>query len=173
MDEIFKEGIFIQNAGLVLLNPYLTMLLERMELTEGKNFKSEVEQNQAALILQYLITSEFSSMENELVFNKILCNIPLEKPIPTDLVLNESQIKLCNGLLKAVIHNWKKLGNTSIEGLRESFLNRNGKLSRKENGDWLLQVESKPFDMLLQSLPWTISIIKLPWMENMMTVDWQ
>lgn len=173
MDEIIKEGIFIQNAGLVLLNPYLQMLLDRMELIEGKNFKSESEQNQAALIIQYLVTSEFSSMENELVFNKLLCNIPLEKPIPTEFILDKNQIELCDGLLNAIIQNWSALKNTSIQGLRESFLNRNGKLTKKENGDWHLQVESKSFDILLQSLPWAISIIKLPWMENKIMVDWQ
>lgn len=173
IDKIIGEGIFISNAGIVLLNPYLKMFFNRLGLTENNNFKSKTDQNQAALILQYLVTGEFSSMESDLSCNKILCNIPLEQPIPTELTLDENQIELCDGLLKAVIKNWEKLGNTSVEGLRNSFLIRNGKLSKKENNDWQLQVESKSFDILLSSLPWAISIIKLPWMEKMMTVDWQ
>lgn len=173
MEEIFEEGIFIQNAGLVLLNPYLQMLFDRLGFLEDKNFKSENDQNQAALVLQYLATEKFSSMEQELFFNKILCHIPLEKPIPSELFLDKSQIELCDNLLKAVIQNWGKLGTTSIQGLRESFLNRGGKLTTKENGDWLLQVESKSFDILMSSLPWAISVIKLPWMKQKLMVDWQ
>ncbi|MFK7771551.1 MAG: contractile injection system tape measure protein [Saprospiraceae bacterium] len=173
MDEIIKEGIFIPNAGLVLLHPYIQMLFDKMELTENKNFKGETDQNQAALVLQYLATGKFSFMEHELAFNKILCNIPIENPIATELTLNEDQIELCDGLLNAIIGHWKILGETSIAALRETFIQRNGKLSIKENGDWSLQVESKSLDILLDSLPWTISVMKLPWMEKMITVNWR
>ncbi|MFK8005454.1 MAG: contractile injection system tape measure protein [Saprospiraceae bacterium] len=172
MEKKIKEGIFISNAGLVLLNPYLQMFFNRIELTEGKVFKNEIGQNQAALVLQYLVTGELSFMEHELVFNKILCNIPLDAPIPTELSLDKNQIKSCDDLLNAVIQNWGKLGDISIQALRETFILRNGKLSKKEDGDWLLQVESKSFDILLDSLPWQISIIKLPWMNEKILVNW-
>jgi hypothetical protein len=49
---------------------------------------------------------------------------------------------------------------------------RPGKLIRKEDGDWLLQVESRTFDVLLEHLPWGISMIKLPWMKKMLWVEW-
>ena len=74
-------------------------------------------------------------------------------------------------MLGSVIEHWVILKNTSIEGLRESFLQRNGKLTFANN-EWLLQVEQKPYDMLLQSLPWNIGIIKLAWMRNILKTEW-
>jgi hypothetical protein len=171
--KILEEGIFIKNAGLIILWPFFELFFERIDMVENGVFKSELEQNQAAIILQYLATEKLLTFENELVLNKVLCNIPLEKPISTELSLEQNQIDICNSLLNAAIQNWGKLGNTSIQGLRETFIQRNGKLSKKENGDWSLQVESKSFDLLLSSLPWTINVIKLPWMEQKIMVNWQ
>ena len=42
--------------------------------------------------------------------------------------------EFCESLLKGVVQNWEKIGNTSTEGLRESFLRREG-LIRKTNKD--------------------------------------
>ena len=74
-------------------------------------------------------------------------------------------------VLLSVIEHWNILQNTSVEGLRQSFLQRNGKLSYN-GSEWLLQVEQQPYDMLLQHLPWNISMIKLPWMEQMLKTEW-
>jgi hypothetical protein len=61
--------------------------------------------------------------------------------------------------------------NKTVEGLQKSFLQREGKLVRQDK-DWILQVEQKPFDMVLASLPWSIGIIKNTWMEGMLWVEW-
>ncbi len=172
INKIMEEGIFMKNAGLIILWPYLKLFFERIDLVENDDFKNEHKQNQAPLILEYLATERFLVFENELVLNKILCNIPLEKPISIELSLEQNQIEMCESLLNAVIHNWGKLGDTSIQALRETFINRNGKLTKKENGDWSLIVESKPFDILLSSLPWAINVVKLPWMEQKIMVTW-
>jgi hypothetical protein len=50
-------------------------------------------------------------------------------------------------------------------------LQREGKLVQQDK-DWVLQVEQKPFDMVLASLPWSIGIIKNTWMEGMLWVEW-
>jgi len=73
--------------------------------------------------------------------------------------------------LIAVINHWEVLKNTSADGLREAFLQRRGKLSRVDGG-WLMQVEQRAIDVLLNKLPWGISIIKLPWMNEMLFVEW-
>jgi hypothetical protein len=80
-------------------------------------------------------------------------------------------MKEVDEMLLSLIEYWAVLKNTSIDGLRESFLKRNGKLSRL-NDEWLLQVEQKPFDMLVQQLPWSISMIKLPWMTHLLKTEW-
>jgi hypothetical protein len=74
-------------------------------------------------------------------------------------------------LLLSVIEYWAILKDTSAEGLQQSFLQRNGKLLF-DNNEWLLQVEQKPYDMLLQNLPWNITITKLPWMKHMLKTEW-
>ena len=74
--------------------------------------------------------------------------------------------------MKAVIKHWQALGESSIAGLQETFIQRTGKLFF-ENGNWQLQCEEKTVDILLNKLPWSISIIKLPWMEQMLRVQWE
>ena len=61
--------------------------------------------------------------------------------------------------------------NTSPRSLRGSFLQRPGKLSKTDNG-WLLQLESAPFDIILDYAPWSLSMVKFPWMEGMLLVEW-
>ena len=75
-------------------------------------------------------------------------------------------------MLEAVIEQWPVLKNTSIAGLREAFLQRNGKLFSK-NDKLHLQVEASTLDVLLDQLPWNLSMIKLPWMKGLLRVDWR
>ena len=74
--------------------------------------------------------------------------------------------------MQGAIDNWTILKNTSVEGLRVSFIDRDGTLSRTTKG-WRLRVQSSSYDMLLQYLPWSIQYIKLPWMDTILQVDWQ
>jgi hypothetical protein len=77
-------------------------------------------------------------------------------------------------LLHALITNWEKLRNTSVDGLRQSFLLREGRLLRKESdGSWSLTVSTKAYDMLLDSLPWRFSTVRLPWMQTVLHVKWR
>ena len=81
------------------------------------------------------------------------------------------------GLLQAVIAHWTALGATSVAGLRESFLQREGRLvllsPDEQPAAWQLQVQARSFDMLLDRLPWSIALIKLPWMERALHVQWR
>ena len=77
----------------------------------------------------------------------------------------------CEKLLRAAIGHWKALKTTSPAGLREGFLQREGKLILQGYQDRLL-VEYKLHDVLLSWLPWGIGIIKLPWLPRELYVDW-
>ena len=79
--------------------------------------------------------------------------------------------EFCESLLKGVVQNWEKIGNTSTEGLRESFLRREG-LIRKTNKDYTLIVKKKPFDMLLDTLPWNITMVQNVFMKYRLLVEW-
>ncbi len=78
-------------------------------------------------------------------------------------------------LLAAVIAHWSALKNTSVNGLRESFLKRDAILTRSasaSDGGWLLQVERKTLDILLDSIPWGYNQVRLPWNDYIIMVEW-
>ncbi len=163
--------IYINNAGLILLHPFLETLFEHLGLTIENKWINEVSQQKAVLVSEFLITGNTEFEEFNLALNKILCGINIDEIVPTYNRPDEETKTECDNLLKAVITHWEALKNTSIAGLREAFLQRNGKLTRVDDG-WLLQVEQKSIDILLGQLPWGIGIIKLPWMNEMLYVEW-
>lgn len=163
-----KEGIFIDNAGLVLLHPFLNRFFEGLGVVADCDL---LQPARALHLLHYLSSGLASALEYELALPKILCNLPLTKPVEANLELSTSEKDEAVALLEAVIGHWTALRNTSPDGLRGTFLLRPGKLSLHD-GDWLLQVESRTVDILFNQLPWGISMIKLPWMDQILTVEW-
>jgi hypothetical protein len=165
----FKECIYIENAGLILLHPFLPQFFTALGIAAEDQL---VEPERALCLLHFLTTGLLIAPEYELTLCKILCNIPLETPVESNMELTELESAEAEALLKAVIRHWDALRNTGIDGLRGEFLLRFGKLSVRTDGDWLLQVEAKSVDLLLNQLPWGISMIQLPWMQRMLWVEW-
>ncbi|NUO09038.1 MAG: hypothetical protein HUU08_10225 [Candidatus Brocadia sp.] len=164
-----EEGLYIENAGLVLLHPFLPQFFTGLGIAgEDKLLLPE----RALCLLHFLATGQVIAPEHELVLPKILCNVPLETPVESDVVLTLAEQEEATALLAAVTRHWDALRNTSADGLRGTFLLRPGKVSLR-GGDWLLMVESRGFDVLLDQLPWGISMIKLPWMERLLWVEWK
>jgi hypothetical protein len=164
-----EEGIYIENAGLALLHPFLPKFFVVLGIAD----KDKLLQPERALcLLHYLTTGQTIAPEYELILPKILCNIPLKASVEANVELTTTEQQEALALLKAVIQHWDALRNTSPDGLRGTFLVRSGKVSLRD-GDWLLQVESKSWDILLDRLPWGIGMIKLPWMERMLWVEWR
>ncbi len=81
------------------------------------------------MITQYLVTGQEEIIENELILNKILCGFPVESDINFQFSISHQEKLECQEMLNAVISHLKVLKNTSINGLREAFLKRSGKLS--------------------------------------------
>lgn len=50
-------------------------------------------------------------------------------------------------------------------------MNRKGLIQQKEDG-YLLQVEKKSIDILIESLPFSLFTIKLPWNEQIIYTEW-
>ena len=166
------ESIVIHNAGLVLAAPYLPRLFERLALTEKSLFRSREAVVRGVHLLQFLVNERSASAEYLLVLNKLLCGIAIDDAIEREVEIDAAEQELLNGLLQGMIHNWKALGNTSVAGLRESFLQRAGRLQLRDEA-WHLVVEPKPFDMLLDQIPWGYATIKFPWMERVIYVEWR
>lgn len=163
------ESIYISNAGLVIVAAFIPAMFEKLGYASAQTIS---DQSKAVCVLQHLVTGHDKMQEYELVLPKILCGIPLSKPVNcTNFRVYKEQRREADELLASVIEYWSVLQNTSVEGLRQSFLQRNGKLTY--NGkDWMLQVEQQPYDMLLQHLPWNISMIRLPWMNHLLKTEW-
>jgi hypothetical protein len=163
-----KEGIYVGNAGLVIAAPFFLSFFKKINLADEGVI---LDINSAVGLVHFLATGNEGAAEFELGLAKILCGLSMETPVETGLTFSEEQRTEANELLLSVIEYWNILGETSVAGLRESFLQRNGKLTF-DGKSWLLQVEQKPFDMLLQHLPWNISMIQLPWMKYMLKTEW-
>ncbi len=165
------EAIYINNAGLILLHPFLQSLFENLELTKENLWINSDSQQLAVLVAEFLVTGSNKFEEFDLVLNKVLCGMDPVEIVTTGIQLTDEIKSECEALLKEVIQHWSVLKNTGIDGLRETFLQRNGKLSKVDN-HWLLQVEHNAVDVLLAHLPWGIGIVKLPWMNEMLYVEW-
>ena len=168
-----NEVIYVANAGLVLAGAYLERLFGMLGLAEREAFVSPEAAERAVHLLQYLATGRTGTPEPLLVLNKVLCGMPLGTPVRREFEITPQESQAIDGLLTAMIAHWKILGHTSIAGLRESFLQREGRLSFNEEDGWQLQVEPRSFDMLLDQLPWGYSLQKLPWMKEALHVEWR
>ncbi len=166
------EGIFVNNAGLVLLQPFFDSYFKDFDLLKEGKFKNSESQTVAVHLLHYLATKMELAAEYDLVMEKFLCGWNLDLPIAREVTLSQEMKDECETLLSAAIRHWSALKNTSPDGLREGFLQREGKLILNDFQDRLV-IESKAQDMLLSFLPWGYSIFKLPWMKSALYVEWQ
>jgi hypothetical protein len=165
------EMIQVKNAGLVLLHPFLPVYFSRLGMTEKGGFISPEARRRAAHLMQYLVYGTQQHDEHELVLNKILCNIPVGAPIVKEIVITAEEERISGELLQAVLTQWEKLKNTTTEGLQTAFLQRKGSLV-KPGENWVLRVEQRGYDVLLQTLPWGIGMIKTSWMTEFLIVEW-
>ena len=169
-----KPRLKVQHAGLLLLHPFLTQFFEHTGILadQGKDI-SFFNLPRAAALLHFLATGNFEVYEFELGFIKLLLGMDPEQSLPVSegLISQQDDVE-SEALLQSVINHWSVLKNTSIDGLRASFLQRSALLNETDEG-WMVQMETAPFDMLINQLPWSFTIIKLPWMKKPIYTEWQ
>jgi Contractile injection system tape measure protein len=170
--EPVDDSLFVSNAGLVILHPFLKTAFKRLGWTVDGFFIDEIAREKALYLLHYLATGRLTADEHELMIPKIICAWPMEVAVSNMLELNAEEIAEADGLLDAVIANWEKLQNASRDALREGFLQRNGKLV-KNSAENLIHVEKNAIDILLDYLPWSLSLIMLPWRRELLRVEWR
>jgi len=166
-----KQRYVVHHAGVILLTPFFRQFFDNCGLLEGPEWNSKDSQYQAVHLLKYLASGLNKTAEYSLVLEKLICGLAIEEPIPLVVDLQMQQMDQAQELLASVIEHWQALKNTSINGLREAFLKRDGLITRKNDG-WLLQVERKTLDVLLDSTPWGYSMITLPWNGYLIHVEW-
>ena len=165
------QAFYVTNAGLVLLWPFLGRFFKKMDLVTDKAFRTAALQQRAVLLTHYLVTGETEAPEQVLLLNKILCGWPSEATVPKAIDLTPAERDESQVLLEAAVAQWAALKNTSVAGLQQAFLQREGRLLKQPDA-WTLKVDRTGYDVLLDRLPWSIAIIKHSWMAQPLFVEW-
>jgi len=168
---IEAETLYIKNSGIVILHYFLSPYFNDLGLLADGKFIDDTTHQRAVLLLYYLATGKNKAAEFDLTLSKVLCGYPISETLPSAIILTKKEKTESKRLLEAIIDHWSPLKNTSVKGLRNAFFERDGRLTKKENG-WLLTIEQKTIDVLLGKLPWGYSTIRLPWMQEILNVDW-
>lgn len=172
-----EEGsLYLHNGGLVLTSPFLPHFFQSLDmLVAAENGRSRFRDWERAArgvhLLQYLVDGETSAPEPLLALNKLLCGLPLAAAILPGIEVTDRERDLCGQLLRAMIANWSAIAQTSIAGLRETFLQREARLDRGSDG-WHLTVQRRTVDVLVDQIPWSFSMLLLPWMPEIIRVTW-
>jgi hypothetical protein len=165
------DEVYIDNAGLVILWPFLERFFERLGLVTAQRFQDLPAVHRAVGLLQYLASADTSPPEYLLPLNKVLCGMALDAVWALDPPVTEAETEECHALLSAVIAHAPILHNMSLQGLRGTFLLCQGVLSARD-GAWLLRVQRETYDVVLDRFPWSITWVKLPWMNTLLRVAW-
>lgn len=169
------DYIPVGNAGIVLLTPWFPRLFGMLGLLneKQKDFKDMASRVRAIFIIQRLVTFEEKEYkEKQLAFNRILVNCPFSEPLPVNMDLTEEELQAVESMLNGVKGNWTKVQNISIKGFQYNFIERSGQLEQKEE-KWVLSVDPRSYDMLLDSVPWSYTKVRFPWLKKQIHVSWR
>lgn len=164
-----EKAIIIYNAGVVLLQPFISTLFHALRLI-SEDRTQLLDKDRACALLSFLADDD-AHAEVYYPLYKIMCGMQVHEVVDADVQLTNEEKEECLHLLQQVILHWSALKQTTVSSLQQTFLQRTGKLSHKED-KWLLQVEQRTEDVLLQYLPWSYSIIRYPWMKQALFVEW-
>ncbi|APR88495.1 hypothetical protein A7982_13844 [Minicystis rosea] len=165
------DEVYVDNAGLVVLWPFIGHLFERLGLLNDSQLKDQYALHRAAGLLQHLCTGELELAEYQLPLARVLSGLRMTEVFDFGPPVTEAEAEECHHLLTAAIASAPILGEMSIAGFRGSFLVRKGALSACD-GAWLLRVERASHDVVLDRFPWGMSWVKQPWMEAPLRVEW-
>ncbi|MCX8533023.1 contractile injection system tape measure protein [Chryseobacterium luquanense] len=164
------DGQYIQNAGLILIHPFIKTLFEYCDLLHPKTHQL-IDPESCAHLLHYIATGKTNAPEYDMTFEKFLCNIPINQTINRHIKLSRKHKTQAKNVIESVQHNWNPMKKSSVALLQNEFFQRSGKLVASDH-DYTLTVERKTQDILLDKLGWGISMIKLPWQEKFILVNW-
>ena len=162
---------YVRDAGLVLLAPFLPAYLDTLDLLDDGVFPSPAAQRRAVALVAHLASGRFAQAEPEMRLAKLLCGLDLDEPVEREITPSTDERAEADDLLRAVVSHWTAIGQTSPEGLRETFLARDGRLDRTDTG-WALTVERRGVDVLVDAIPWPLGIVRLGWMDAPLFVTW-
>lgn len=160
--------VYIANAGLMILAPFLPDFFNRCRLLRNNRLQDS---DKAVALLRYLVYGDTDYREYDVFLEKLLCGRPPGETLHVLTRLPKRDRQKADELLTDVIGHWSALKNTTVDGLREGFLQRAGKLERRYDA-WHLHPEQKAHDVLLKLLPWSFGHIRFSWMHTLVKTEW-
>lgn len=165
-----NDEYYINNAGLILIHPFIKTFFEHCDLLHPET-QQLINPEVCVHLLHYIATGKTNAPECDMIFEKFLCNIPVDQSINRHIKLSRKHKKQAKNLIESVQYNWSPMKNSSVALLQNEFFQRPGKLVIHDS-DHTLTVERKTQDILLDRLSWGMSLVKLPWKEKFIFVNW-
>jgi hypothetical protein len=169
-DLIQNDGQYVQNAGLILIHPFIKTFFEHCDLIDPKT-QQLIDPELCAHLLHYIATGKTNAPEYDMVFEKFLCNIPMNQTINKHIKLSRKHKTQAKNVIESVQHNWNPMKKSSAALLQNEFFQRSGKLVVTDH-DYTLTIERKAQDILLDNLGWGLGLVNLPWKEKFIFINW-
>ena len=95
-DNLFPEikkgdQLQIYNAGLAIIWPFIGTLFTKIGYVKDKQFVDKTSQSRAIHLLQYIVDGGEASPEFVLVFNKLICGMPISDPLDLFIILTKEE----------------------------------------------------------------------------------
>lgn len=165
------EEMLVDNAGLVLLWPFLPGMFRRLGLLVEDRFVDKSAQCQAVCWLDGWLWGDRMQGEWRTPLTKLICGLTLETPLFPWAEPDATVLASLDLLLQSLPAQIPTLARCSADDLRRWFLQRPGSLYWKER-QVHVQVEPDACDVLLADLPWSREQLLLPWLESPLKVVW-
>ncbi|MBK8251187.1 MAG: hypothetical protein IPK82_00770 [Polyangiaceae bacterium] len=175
-DEVLSDPVFVSGAGVVLLAAFLPRMVESLgwlvkDDQQKPRFRDAATVGRACHLIHWLALEKTITHEHQLALPKVLCGVPLSTVVDLEFMPTEEERSEVFKVLRSALRAAPVFSGTSVEGLRHTFLQRDGKLVQKSE-KWLLTVQRKTVDILLDQVPWSYSVVVCPWMKAPLHVLW-
>ncbi|BDD10021.1 hypothetical protein FUAX_24530 [Fulvitalea axinellae] len=165
------DGMLVKNSGLVILWPYMVSYFRKLDMLEGRHFKTKELAKRATHLMQFLVTGEEETPEYLMSFNKFLCGLPFDEPLEPEIEMTEKEKELALSMLNDIVERLSLTSKDPIRWFRQKYMKRNGILYYKEG--WKLNVKEIKNDLVLSLLPWGFGMLQYPWMRKPLKVEWE
>jgi hypothetical protein len=158
----FSETLMVNNAGLVLLTPFIYQLFDHLGLVEGFKLSNPAK---AVCLLYYMQSAGEDPAEFEVLLPKLLCNIEVSKPTATNHSLTARERHACDHLLQHVAQ--KSSVGVTIDQIRAVFhAKAEVTIQSRESA---ISIEKHHWKAMSLIVPLTDTML-LPWMRRPLRV---
>jgi hypothetical protein len=113
-------------------------------------------------------SNDVTGGEENWLLNKLLCDWPLHMPVDPALAPDQAAQEAAEEMLIAYLEAWRKDRKFSAGWFSTAFLQREGQLSRRNDGAWILTVNARTEDIIINK----VSMVKYAWMPQILYVQW-